>query len=56
MGRRLVVSVIKIKNQEDALRTAIDIEFGLASGIVTTSPKCAAHFERREIVLAGGLP
>lgn len=56
MGLRLVVSVIKIKRPEDALRTANDIEFGLALGIATTSPKCAAHFERRKIVLAGSLP
>ncbi|GAA4340875.1 aldehyde dehydrogenase family protein [Variovorax defluvii] len=41
-----VASVIKVKNYEEALATANDTEFGLSSGIATTSLKYATHFKR----------
>ena len=41
-----VASVIKVKDYEEALHTANDTEFGLASGIATTSLKYATHFKR----------
>ena len=41
-----VASVIRVKNYEEALATANDTEFGLSSGIVTTSLKYATHFKR----------
>lgn len=41
-----VVSVIRAKNYEEALALANDTEFGLASGIATTSLKHATHFKR----------
>src|SRR3569833_58730 len=40
-----VASVIRVKNYEEALATANDTEFGLSSGIVTTSLKYATHFK-----------
>jgi acyl-CoA reductase-like NAD-dependent aldehyde dehydrogenase len=41
-----VVSVIRAKNYDEALALANDTEFGLASGIATTSLKHATHFKR----------
>ena len=41
-----VVSVIRAKNYDEALAIANDTEFGLSSGIATTSLKHAAHFKR----------
>ncbi|MEO6395140.1 MAG: aldehyde dehydrogenase family protein [Devosia sp.] len=41
-----VASVIRVKDYEEALATANDTEFGLSSGIVTTSLKHATHFKR----------
>lgn len=41
-----VVSVIRVKDYEEALATANDTEFGLSSGIATTSLKYATHFKR----------
>ena len=41
-----VVSVIRVKDYEEALATANDTEFGLAAGIATTSLKHATHFKR----------
>jgi acyl-CoA reductase-like NAD-dependent aldehyde dehydrogenase len=41
-----VVSVTRVKNYEDALAAANDTQFGLASGICTTSLKHATHFKR----------
>jgi len=41
-----VASVIRVKNYEEALATANDTEFGLSSGIATTSLKYATHFKR----------
>lgn len=41
-----VASVIKVKDYEEALATANDTEFGLSSGIVTTSLKYATHYKR----------
>jgi alpha-ketoglutaric semialdehyde dehydrogenase len=41
-----VASVIKVKDYEEALATANDTEFGLASGIATMSLKYATHFKR----------
>ncbi|WP_337270179.1 aldehyde dehydrogenase family protein [Oryzifoliimicrobium ureilyticus] len=41
-----VVSVIRVKNYEEALATANDTPFGLSSGIATTSLKHATHFKR----------
>ena len=41
-----VASVIRVKNYDEALSIANDTEFGLCSGIVTTSLKHASHFKR----------
>ena len=41
-----VASVIKPKHYEEALATANDTEFGLASGIATTALEYATHFKR----------
>ena len=41
-----VVSVIRVKNYEEALHVANDTEFGLSSGICTTSLKHASHFKK----------
>jgi alpha-ketoglutaric semialdehyde dehydrogenase len=41
-----VAAVIRAKNYEEALAIANDTEFGLASGICTTSLKYASHFKR----------
>jgi len=41
-----VASVISVKDYDEALATANDTEFGLASGICTTSLKHASHFKR----------
>ncbi|MGR6807073.1 aldehyde dehydrogenase family protein [Sphaerotilus natans] len=41
-----VASVIRVRDAEAALATANDTEFGLSSGVCTTSLKLAAHFKR----------
>jgi aldehyde dehydrogenase (NAD+) len=41
-----VASVIRVKDYDEALSLANDTEFGLSSGIVTTSLKYASHFKR----------
>jgi aldehyde dehydrogenase (NAD+) len=41
-----VASVIHVKDYEAALATANDTQFGLSSGICTTSLKYATHFKR----------
>ncbi len=41
-----VASVIRVKDYEEALTTANDTQFGLSSGICTTSLKHATHFKR----------
>jgi aldehyde dehydrogenase (NAD+) len=41
-----VVSVIRVKDYDEALALANDTPFGLASGIATTSLKHATHFKR----------
>ncbi|CCM76484.1 aldehyde dehydrogenase family protein [Rhizobium mesoamericanum] len=41
-----VVSVIRVKDYDDALATANDTPFGLSAGIATTSLKHATHFKR----------
>ena len=41
-----VASVIRVKDYEAALATANDTQFGLSSGIATTSLKYATHFKR----------
>lgn len=41
-----VAAVIRVKDYEEALATANDTEFGLSSGIVTTSLKYATHYKR----------
>ena len=41
-----VACVIRARNYEAALEMANDTEFGLSSGIVTTSLKLASHFKR----------
>jgi len=40
-----VAAVIRVKDYEDALMTANDTNFGLSSGICTTSLKYASHFK-----------
>jgi aldehyde dehydrogenase (NAD+) len=42
-----VASVIRVKNYEEAVAVANDTEFGLASGICTTSLKLSSDFKRR---------
>ncbi len=42
-----VASVIAVDNYEEALSVANDTEFGLSSGICTTSLKYASHFKKR---------
>jgi acyl-CoA reductase-like NAD-dependent aldehyde dehydrogenase len=41
-----VAAVIRVKDYEEALATANDTEFGLSSGIVTTSLRYATHYKR----------
>ncbi len=41
-----VASVIKVKDYDEALEVANDTEFGLTSGVCTTSLKYATHFKR----------
>src|SRR5260221_2909866 len=41
-----VAAVIRVKDYDEALAVANDTEFGLSSGIVTTSLKYASHFKR----------
>ncbi|MES2537838.1 MAG: aldehyde dehydrogenase family protein [Pseudomonadota bacterium] len=41
-----VASVIRVRDYEEALKTANDTQFGLAAGICTTSLKHAQHFKR----------
>ena len=41
-----VAAVIRVKNYEEALHMANDTDFGLASGICTSSLKHATHFKR----------
>jgi aldehyde dehydrogenase (NAD+) len=41
-----VASVIRVKDYDEALAVANDTEFGLSSGICTTSLKHATHFKR----------
>ncbi|MCP4384845.1 MAG: aldehyde dehydrogenase family protein [Hyphomicrobiales bacterium] len=41
-----VASVIRVKDYEEALAVANDTEFGLTSGVCTTSLKHATHFKR----------
>jgi len=41
-----VASVIRVKDYEEAVATANDTNFGLSSGICTTSLKYATHFKR----------
>lgn len=41
-----VVSVIRVRDYDEALATANDTAFGLSSGIATTSLKHASHFKR----------
>ena len=41
-----VATVIRVKDYDEALVTANDTEFGLSSGIVTTSLKYSSHFKR----------
>jgi acyl-CoA reductase-like NAD-dependent aldehyde dehydrogenase len=42
-----VVSVLRVKDYEEALAMANDTEFGLSAGIATTSLKHATHFKRQ---------
>ena len=42
-----IASVIKVRDYEEALAVANDTEFGLTSGIVTTSLKLATDFKKR---------
>jgi alpha-ketoglutaric semialdehyde dehydrogenase len=41
-----VASVLRVRDYEEALHVANDTEFGLSSGICTTSLKYASHFRR----------
>ncbi|QUT06855.1 aldehyde dehydrogenase family protein [Sphingobium phenoxybenzoativorans] len=53
-----VASVIRVKDYDEALALANDTEFGLSSGICTTSIKQATHFKRNSQagVVAVNLP
>lgn len=42
-----VASVIRVKDYDEALHVANDTEFGLSSGICTTSLKYASDFKRK---------
>jgi aldehyde dehydrogenase (NAD+) len=42
-----VVSVLRVKDYDEALARANDNPFGLTAGICTTSLKIATHFKRR---------
>ncbi len=42
-----VAAVIRVKDYEEALATANDTEFGLSSGICTTSLKYATDFRKK---------
>ncbi|KAA0890856.1 aldehyde dehydrogenase family protein [Pusillimonas sp. ANT_WB101] len=41
-----VAAVIRVRDYDEALVVANDTNFGLSSGICTTSLKCATHFKR----------
>jgi aldehyde dehydrogenase (NAD+) len=41
-----VATVLRVKDYDEALAIANDTEFGLASGIVTSSLKHATHYKR----------
>ena len=41
-----LAAIIRVKDYDEALATANDSEFGLSSGICTTSLKYASHFKR----------
>ena len=41
-----VASVVRVKDYDEALATANDTEFGLSTGVCTTSLKHATHFKR----------
>ncbi len=41
-----MAAVIRVKDYEEALMNANDTDFGLSSGICTTSQKYASHFKR----------
>ena len=41
-----IAAVVRVKDYDEALATANDSEFGLSSGICTTSLKHASHFKR----------
>ena len=41
-----VAAVIRVKDYDEALSVANDTDFGLSSGICTTSLKHASHFKR----------
>lgn len=44
-----VASVIRVRDYDEALHVANDTEFGLSSGICTTSLKYASDFKRRSV-------
>lgn len=44
-----VASVIRVRDYEEGLAVANDVPFGLSSGIITTSLKCAADFRRKSL-------